>query len=997
MRKSFEELTAPSKSYRNKSIRAAIAVIIFCLIYLLLPFYFLASTYWLLTSLRIGHPYTISLVLMAVINFVVAGILLHKIYRIKRQKNNKKHEFTLRKEDYPQFFEFINSVARDVGAAEPKRIIIDTRVNAALRVKTSIWRLFSPQKKDLIIGLGLFNVLTVSELKAVLAHEFGHFIQRHLWMTRWSYVANMVLHRLVINRDGTDKTLGTLSRAGLKIGLIGWIFGFHVWAIRGIVEAMYWVVLKTQRGLSREAEFHADLVAVATTGSDPIVQSLYKVEAAEHSYGLALQTVNEQISKGYRPVDLFTIQEAELTEYRDRMNDVNFGVIPDLKSTDKHMIRLFKEDFVFPVDMWSTHPSPVDRENNAKKKYIHRDQDKNNAWSVIDHSDRLRQEVTSWFFDPLNKEEISVSSQSDSLAFVKQSWEKERYRREYLGLYIDAEITRTFKNIEFAYGIITERNLKHQNIEDLYKAEISETLRMQRVRAADVQQLQNFQSRRSGYGSSSLTYKGREIKRSDLPKLLENAKSRLHLLNKKIEDQHRLIRTSHVAMARELGATYKVYLEKSLQLVHYAEHTYADVLDNIERFRSVYDIVTANGRIDFTDARHLIEDGIPLCDTLKKVFDDASTIKLPQEILEKLEVESWQEYFGVWEFANPDRNNLNSWLENIDSWNNHVLILTRQLQFEALDHLLSRERMIFEAFVGQRTLNESLFDVSTITLPEEYPTMNPGDERPRRTKMILQERIELGIGVFPKILKGASALLIFGVTLFLLMSNPKFDYDIYLVNGLSNEVMVELNDTSFYLEANSSFKYEFQADDGDTLDIKSFTAQGVVLDDFAQRLTRGPNFYYNIAGAAFIGKLYVEYGDVKPRRPWYYGTEIWKRADGYYNFQEAPDQIAIDSRSSGTLRSVLLPIEYEVTLSLKDKFKDNEEFERYIRLHFQHDTMSPQLIDVFLPEAQKLEDFDALIAKRNSAFPAHVEVLDSILQAIDNSSAIDSVSIPELP
>ena len=34
-----------------------------------------------------------------------------------------------------------------------------------------------PSKKNLEIGLPLVNALTLSELKAVLAHEFGHFAQ----------------------------------------------------------------------------------------------------------------------------------------------------------------------------------------------------------------------------------------------------------------------------------------------------------------------------------------------------------------------------------------------------------------------------------------------------------------------------------------------------------------------------------------------------------------------------------------------------------------------------------------------------------------------------------------------------------------------------------------------------------------------------------------------------------------------------------------------------
>jgi Zn-dependent protease with chaperone function len=36
------------------------------------------------------------------------------------------------------------------------------------------------RRKNLQIGIGLVNSVTVSEFKAVLAHEFGHFSQRSM-------------------------------------------------------------------------------------------------------------------------------------------------------------------------------------------------------------------------------------------------------------------------------------------------------------------------------------------------------------------------------------------------------------------------------------------------------------------------------------------------------------------------------------------------------------------------------------------------------------------------------------------------------------------------------------------------------------------------------------------------------------------------------------------------------------------------------------------------
>jgi Zn-dependent protease with chaperone function len=56
--------------------------------------------------------------------------------------------------------------------------------------------MFLPIKKNLQIGIGLMNSLTQDELKAVLAHEFGHFSQKSMKIGSYVYYANQVIHNL---------------------------------------------------------------------------------------------------------------------------------------------------------------------------------------------------------------------------------------------------------------------------------------------------------------------------------------------------------------------------------------------------------------------------------------------------------------------------------------------------------------------------------------------------------------------------------------------------------------------------------------------------------------------------------------------------------------------------------------------------------------------------------------------------------------------------------
>ena len=77
-------------------------------------------------------------------------------------------------------------------------------VNAAVFYNESLLSLFLPASKNLVIGLGLVNRLNLSEFKAVLAHEFGHFSQSSMKLGTYVYTANRILADIVYARDRSN-------------------------------------------------------------------------------------------------------------------------------------------------------------------------------------------------------------------------------------------------------------------------------------------------------------------------------------------------------------------------------------------------------------------------------------------------------------------------------------------------------------------------------------------------------------------------------------------------------------------------------------------------------------------------------------------------------------------------------------------------------------------------------------------------------------------------
>src|SRR5262249_56724551 len=114
-------------------------------------------------------------------------------------------------------------------------------VNAAVMTHTGLTSLFWPTGKDLLIGLGLVNVLTLSEFKSVLAHEFGHFAQKSTRLGGYVYTANRIIYDLVCGRDWFDETVERLKHSRSMDGspsllaAFGWCAYALVWMLRKVL------------------------------------------------------------------------------------------------------------------------------------------------------------------------------------------------------------------------------------------------------------------------------------------------------------------------------------------------------------------------------------------------------------------------------------------------------------------------------------------------------------------------------------------------------------------------------------------------------------------------------------------------------------------------------------------------------------------------------------------------------------------------------------------
>src|SRR5262249_4166260 len=222
--------------------------------------------------------------------FRIAGIvcsgllflyLLRGLFKTSRQDQALLVEIT--EKDQPKLFAFIRRVCAETRSPFPKNVYASPDVNAAVFYHSSFFNLFFPTHKNLLIGLGLVNMLNLSEFKAVLAHEFGHFSQKSMKVGSYVYVANKVLADVIYGRDFLDDAVHSVKNWDIRIAVFVWAFLGILWGLRKVLEGVFKAVNIFNLSLMRQMEFNADRVAVSAAGSDAVVNALLRSSFADQS------------------------------------------------------------------------------------------------------------------------------------------------------------------------------------------------------------------------------------------------------------------------------------------------------------------------------------------------------------------------------------------------------------------------------------------------------------------------------------------------------------------------------------------------------------------------------------------------------------------------------------------------------------------------------------------------------------------------------------------
>lgn len=265
-------------------------------------------------------------------------------------------------QEAPQLWALTGEVASKVGTRGLDAIYLTPGTGIAVTERGSLLkRMRGRAERSLILGLGVLPDLTQGRLRAILAHEYGHFS-----------------HRDTAGGDLANLALASIQQMGYGLAVSGqarwynpaWLF------VNGFLRVFLRVVL----GASRLQEILADRYAAAAYGAQQLIDGLMHVIRQDLAFSLE---VREEA-------------KAAQAEQRDLRN---LYALPGLKTAELkgELEKAVGEVMALPTSPYDSHPSPADRIRLLKKMPETGvvEEEPGPAWALLPMRRALQEEMTS--------------------------------------------------------------------------------------------------------------------------------------------------------------------------------------------------------------------------------------------------------------------------------------------------------------------------------------------------------------------------------------------------------------------------------------------------------------------------------------------------------------------------------------------------------------------------------------------------------------------------
>ncbi|MFT3704752.1 MAG: M48 family metallopeptidase [Agriterribacter sp.] len=422
-----ESITATSPAFKQQVSKVILSIIFFLVVYIMLV---VAAVALAAGCLYVGflviifHPSFLTIVLglgAAALGVSVIFFLIKFIFSVSKDENPSRVQIF--EQDQPALFSFIRKLTDETQTPFPKKIFVSPDVNACVFYNSSFWSMFLPVRKNLEIGLGLVNSINVSEFKAVLAHEFGHFSQRSMKLGSFTYNVNRVIYNMLYENNGYTNFLNSWGQLNGYLSLFANLTVKIAVGIQWILRGVYKSVNKNYLALSREMEFHADAVAASVAGGNNLVTGLSRVEVAQACYNSALNKASEWLKQKKISKNIF---DNQLSVFHSMAKEHQLPVRGGLPEVSYHFIESFSKSRVNYKNQWASHPTLEERKAHLDALNANCEPNEARAWITFDNSGKLQEELTGNLYKSV-KLESSHETYDAAYFEALQVKEKEMY------------------------------------------------------------------------------------------------------------------------------------------------------------------------------------------------------------------------------------------------------------------------------------------------------------------------------------------------------------------------------------------------------------------------------------------------------------------------------------------------------------------------------------------------------------------------------------------
>jgi len=215
----------------------------------------------LLISSKSGN---FQILILFLFGIVVAATMVWSL--LPRPEKFKSPGLLLERSGQPRLFAELETIASSLGEPMPREVYLIGDVNAWVADMGGFMGFGS--RRVMGLGLPLISILTVSQFRAVVAHEFAHYYGGDTRLGPWVY-----------------RTQSAIVRAFQNIGSVGVLVRFAILGVMySIVTALmnwYFVLfLRAINLVSRKKEYRADELACLVAGREPLIDGLRAIQGS---------------------------------------------------------------------------------------------------------------------------------------------------------------------------------------------------------------------------------------------------------------------------------------------------------------------------------------------------------------------------------------------------------------------------------------------------------------------------------------------------------------------------------------------------------------------------------------------------------------------------------------------------------------------------------------------------------------------------------------------